>query len=99
MRIKAKISQSWRDFTADYECEFCGHVWRGTGYDDMYFHREVVPAMVCSKCHKSSGVLHVIDVYEGEHWLTGVVFETERRALQFRQALNASLTHSGYHRP
>lgn len=38
MKIKARINQHRRDFTADYECEFCGHVQRGRGYDDAYFH-------------------------------------------------------------
>lgn len=50
MRIKARISQSRRDFTADYECESCGAVTRGTGYDDTYFHAVVIPAMVCAAC-------------------------------------------------
>lgn len=55
MRIKARISQSRRDFTADYECEGCGHIERGNGYDDAYFHESVIPAMCCKKCGKSSG--------------------------------------------
>lgn len=50
MRIKTRISQSRRDFTADYECESCGHIVRGYGYDDANFHDYVIPAMVCSKC-------------------------------------------------
>lgn len=57
MRIKAKIGQHRRDFTADYECEHCGHVQRGSGYDDWYFHREVIPAMTCAECGKSSGIV------------------------------------------
>lgn len=55
MRIKTKINQYRRDFIADYECEFCGHVYRGSGYDDSHFHREVIPSMRCSECGKSSG--------------------------------------------
>jgi hypothetical protein len=55
MRIKTRISQHRRDFTADYECEFCGRIDRSTGYDDAYFHNEVIPAMRCRGCGKSSG--------------------------------------------
>ena len=54
MRIKNRISQHRRDFVADYECEACGNVVRGTGYDDSYFHSEVIPAMVCTKCGATS---------------------------------------------
>lgn len=54
MRIKQIISQHRRDFTADYECETCGHVARGTGYDDAHFHRFVIPAMLCAKCGKAA---------------------------------------------
>jgi primosomal protein N' len=50
MRIKAKIEQNRRDFTADYECEACGHVVRGRGYDDANFHHNVIPEMECEKC-------------------------------------------------
>lgn len=50
MRIRAKVSQHRRDFTADYECESCGHVVRASGYDDAYFHQTVIPAMVCPAC-------------------------------------------------
>lgn len=45
MRIKEIISQHRRDFTAIYECEHCGHTHESKGYDDDYFHREVVPDM------------------------------------------------------
>lgn len=55
MRIKSKISQHRRDFTADYECEFCGHTVRGGGYDDAYYHQVVIPSMLCSECGKASG--------------------------------------------
>lgn len=43
MRIKKIISQNRRDFQAVYECEHCGHTEKGYGYDDEYFHREVIP--------------------------------------------------------
>ena len=50
MRIKTKVSQHRRDFTADFECEACGHVVRMSGYDDAYFHEHVIPGMPCPKC-------------------------------------------------
>jgi len=54
MRIKEKLSQHRRDFTAIYECENCGHEVKSPGYDDSYFHNEVIPKMKCPKCGKSS---------------------------------------------
>lgn len=54
MRIKRKISQHRRDFTADYECEHCNHVIRMDGYDDYNFHHNVIPKMVCEKCGKTA---------------------------------------------
>jgi len=50
MRIKRKIRQHRRDFTAIYQCERCGHEREGSGYDDHYFHQHVIPAMVCDGC-------------------------------------------------
>lgn len=50
MRIKTKISQYRRDFRAQYECESCGHIATGSGYDDAYFHQTVIPSMVCDAC-------------------------------------------------
>ena len=55
MEIKKKLSQHRRDFDALYVCEFCGFEKRGSGYDDHYFHSEVIPKMVCADCGKSSG--------------------------------------------
>lgn len=57
MRIKEKISQHRRDFTADYICDGCGHIERGHGYDDAYFHNEVIPAMVCTECNMSGSAI------------------------------------------
>lgn len=56
MQIKTIVSQSRRDFTAIYECESCGHTKRDYGYDDANFHENVIPAMKCDECGKSSGV-------------------------------------------
>lgn len=50
MKIKEITSQSRRDFQAIYVCEHCGHEETGYGYDDSYFHKNVIPAKVCSKC-------------------------------------------------
>lgn len=54
MRIKEIISQHRRDFTAIYECEHCGHTAKGTGYDDAYFHENVIPKKRCTKCDKTA---------------------------------------------
>jgi rubrerythrin len=52
MRIKEILSQHRRDFTAIYECEHCGYTEKGSGYDDTYFHQEVIPKKVCPSCKK-----------------------------------------------
>jgi hypothetical protein len=54
MKIKTIVSQDRRDFTAVYECEHCGDSHQGYGYDDRYFHTEVIPNMSCSKCNKTA---------------------------------------------
>ena len=48
------VSQSRRDFLAEYECEHCGNIKECYGYDDSYFHAEVIPKMKCEKCGKTS---------------------------------------------
>ena len=50
MRIQKIISQHRRDFTAVYECESCSAEHEGSGYDDSYFHDNVIPAMECKQC-------------------------------------------------
>jgi hypothetical protein len=52
MKIQKKISQNRRDFQAIYECEHCGFRETSSGYDDTYFHNEVIPNMICPKCNK-----------------------------------------------
>ena len=52
LKIKKITSQHRRDFTATYECEHCQHETSGTGYDDTYFHQNVIPDMKCQKCGK-----------------------------------------------
>ena len=55
MRIKEIKSQHRRDFTAIYECEHCGNIETGSGYDDANFHNNVIPKMKCEKCGKTAG--------------------------------------------
>ena len=55
MKIKEIISQSRRDFRAIYICEHCGNTHKDYGYDDAYFHNNVIPKMKCGKCGKTSG--------------------------------------------
>ena len=53
MRIKKILSQHRRDFTATIECEHCGN--EDTlfgGYDDTFYHANVVPKIKWSKCGK-----------------------------------------------
>lgn len=60
MKIAKMLSQNRRDFWADFECEGCGDVeHHQVGYDDRYFHDEVIPAMVCKKCGKSRNDLGI----------------------------------------
>ena len=54
MNIKTITDQHRRDFTAIYECEFCGHTKKSYGYDDANFHENVIPAMTCDGCGKAS---------------------------------------------
>lgn len=52
-----KISSRYRrDFRANMICKYCGHIERNVnGYDDDYFHQNVIPNMVCVKCGKKAG--------------------------------------------
>lgn len=55
MKIKKLISQHRRDFVALMECEFCQHQeMDNSGYDDRYYHDNVIPNMKCGKCDKST---------------------------------------------
>ena len=54
MKIKEITSQSRRDFWAIYTCEHCNHEHEGSGYDDGYFHRNVIPKMECPECGKTA---------------------------------------------
>ena len=50
MKIKEITSQHRRDFMAIYVCEHCGEEKKGSGYDDSYFHQNVIPNMKCGSC-------------------------------------------------
>lgn len=54
MRIKEITSQHRRDFTAVFECEHCGHTEKASGYDDAYFHQEVLPKWPCGACGETA---------------------------------------------
>lgn len=54
MKIKSITSQHRRDFEAIYECEHCGTTKKGGGYDDAFFHQNVIPSMKCEKCDKTA---------------------------------------------
>lgn len=55
MKIKKITSQNKRDFHATMECEHCGHIQKNvSGYDDSYFHKEVIPKMECPECKKTA---------------------------------------------
>lgn len=54
MKIKIIKSQYRRDMQCIYECEHCGNQEDGYGYDDSYFHSEVIPNMICKKCGKKA---------------------------------------------
>lgn len=54
MRIKEITSQTRRDFMAIFECEHCGQHCHRPGYDDAYFHNNVVPNLPCPNCNKTA---------------------------------------------
>ena len=55
MHIKEITFQHRRDFRAIYECEHCGNATEARGYDDAFFHQNVIPEMTCSNCGKMAG--------------------------------------------
>lgn len=53
MRIKEITWQHRRDFEAIMECEHCGEERvEKHGYDDTFYHKNVIPKMECEKCGK-----------------------------------------------
>ena len=57
MKLLKKTRQHRRDFTGIYECEECHFTIELDGYDDRYFHDNVVPSWECLKCGKSTNDL------------------------------------------
>lgn len=53
MRIKQFLWQNRRDFKAIFVCPHCGHEQEMRGYDDANFHQNVIPKIICDKCHKT----------------------------------------------
>jgi transcription elongation factor Elf1 len=55
MKIKQITKQNRRDFEAIYICEHCNNEEKiGEGYDDAFFHKNIIPKMECKKCGKSA---------------------------------------------
>jgi len=54
MKIVQILSQHRRDFQAIFKCEHCGHELTRSGYDDSYFHQNVIPEMKCDHCGKAA---------------------------------------------
>lgn len=83
MKIK-RVTWSHRyDFSADMECEHCGHVEKlTTGYDDANYHENVIPKMVFPACKKDrSG--------EENKALVAAAAEKKRRADCYDELLEA----------
>ena len=57
MILQEKKSQIRRDFTGVYKCQKCGNIQEGGGYDDDYYHNNVIPKMKCNKCGESTNSL------------------------------------------
>jgi C4-type Zn-finger protein len=55
MKLIRKTQQYRRDFSGILECQSCNHQQHlKSGYDDMYYHKEVIPNIKCENCMKSS---------------------------------------------
>lgn len=55
MKISKITHQYRRDFSADMMCEYCGNKTAlTTGYDDQYYHQNVIPNMECRACGRST---------------------------------------------
>ncbi len=55
MRIAKVIARHNKQMNLRFECEYCGYVFIGTGYDCEYFHESVVPELACDSCGKTAG--------------------------------------------
>lgn len=54
MKIIKYLWKKQNDFYALFECEKCNARFKASGYDDSFFHSEVVPNVVCPNCDISS---------------------------------------------
>lgn len=54
MKLLEILDQYRRDFTGVSKCESCGFKKTVCGYDDDYFHTQVMPNMKCDQCQKST---------------------------------------------
>lgn len=54
MHIDRITYQHRRDFQAIYVCEHCGYSYESSGYDDENYHKQVIPSIICPKCHKTA---------------------------------------------
>jgi len=60
VRILQITSQIRRDFSAILICEGCGSQQvLGSGYDDRYYHDNVIPNIKCKVCGKSRNTLGI----------------------------------------
>jgi hypothetical protein len=54
MKIAKILSEHGNDFSAEMECEHCGHKMTLTnGYHDSYYHTRIIPGMYCRACRKN----------------------------------------------
>ena len=60
MKITKMISQNLAHFTAEYGCEGCGNTQvDNSGYNDKYYHENVIPNIQCNNCGESTTTLGV----------------------------------------
>lgn len=60
MNIYKITSRSRRDFTAILVCEHCENTQElDSGYDDNYYHLNVIPKIKCEKCDKTASKEYV----------------------------------------
>ena len=59
MKIKKILSRNRRDFYAIYVCEHCNYECKMSGYDDTYFHKNVIPNFICDECGKKANDCYI----------------------------------------
>ena len=53
MQIKKITTQIRNDIYGVLKCEHCGIEVQFTGYDDDYWHENVLPSKLCPQCNKT----------------------------------------------